>query len=171
MNSPTTVALPGRSGAKKPGELLRVIDSLRVESAELMREVFPGNLKRYAIPNLPESTISKAREGYVCSAFFRASLYILALRLAGARRERAQRLVDRLQDLVNKWWPADQSSALEEMLDQEGDADAEEDRAEMRYLLNPNCPERRAEYLAAVKKYQALLPGLIQTLEAEGSSS
>lgn len=90
--------------AKNPTELLREVELLRLEAGALMREVFPGNLKRYALPHLPETTINKARNAYVCGAFFRSALYIFALRIAGADRSRAQRLVDYLQELVNRWW-------------------------------------------------------------------
>lgn len=91
--------------AKNRAAILLLLQALREESAAVARAAFPGSLKRYAIPLLPESTITKTRRGYACSLVFRHDLGIVALWKGGAPREQGQLLADHAQDLVDRLWP------------------------------------------------------------------
>lgn len=77
----------------------------------MTRAVFPGALKRYAIPLLPASTLSKARNAYPCSPVYRHDLCLLGLWAGGAPRSQAQLLVDHAQDVVDRLWPAEDADA------------------------------------------------------------
>lgn len=136
MKPPPSTLMPSPGlRAKNRTEILRIIEEMRTGAGELMREVFPGSLKRYVLPHLPASTISKAREAYVCGAFFRAGLYILALRIGGAPRERAQRLVDHLQEWVDRLWPvATPDAPVTDIVRKAQETDTQEDAAETAYL-------------------------------------
>lgn len=144
-----------------------MLKDLRVGAAREMRAAFPGELKRYALPRLPETTLSKARLGYMCGPFFRAGLCILALKVGGAPRERAQRLVDWLQDLVDQWWPpvGEPTPDMPELVRTEQEIDGAEDREETDYLLG--IPGARTRWLGMLRRRRAHDCTLIQRLEAE----
>lgn len=145
------------------------MEDLRVEAGEAMKEAFPGSLKRYALPLLPASTLSKARLAYVCCPLFRMGLVILALKVGGADKARAQRLVDRLQRLVHRLWPESEAPAPKEIVSKVQEIDAAEDVARTEYLMGvPGAGER---WLDLVEQQQALVPQLIDGLEAEARAS
>lgn len=113
MSSPTTptVGPLGHSGAHNVADLVRITRALRLRAAAEVRAAFPDDLKRYALPGMPRTTISRARMGSSCSPAFRFGLLFVALRSGGATRDRAQRLVDAAQDLVNLLWGSETAPA------------------------------------------------------------
>jgi hypothetical protein len=154
--------------AKKPGEILRLSDEIRQSAGELMDTVFPAHLKRFAIPRLPESTITKARRGYVCNPFFRAGLCVLAIVKAGGTREQAQRLADWMQELVDVFFPVSTDDAeLEAMIRCEQGIDAAEDIEETDFLLR--VPGADVRWLRKLQERFALDRSLIRALSARTS--
>lgn len=166
MILPLSMAAPAAARAKNPPPVLLVMEQMRTEAGEQMRAAFPGALKRYGLPLLPPSTISKARLAYVCCPAFRAALCILALRVGGADRARAQRIVDWLQSWIERLWPEEEAKPAREVVPEHQAADAEEDMARTAYLTG--APGGRERFLAAVQRCHALAPTLIEALEAEG---
>ncbi len=164
----STVAPGTALCAKNRGQVLRVVEEIRVEAGEEMKRAFPGALKRYALPYLPESTLSKARMAYVCCPLFRAALCIVALRVGGAPRERAQRLVDSLQALVDRLWPKEEAEAsADELVRKETRIDGAEDREQTDMLLG--VVGARERWLECLRERRALDATLLRAFGPEGA--
>jgi hypothetical protein len=88
-------------------DLLQMMDLLRDEAAEDVKLAFPADESKrlLGLPCASPWGISRARHGDDTNPLYRVRCWILALRKIGAPRERAQRIIDRLQDLVDMLWP------------------------------------------------------------------
>jgi hypothetical protein len=127
-----------------------------------MRAAFPAGLKRFSFPGLPETTLTRARQGSACSAFYRSALVLLALRVGGAPRERAQRLVDRLQDLVDRLWPPEEIPPTKQLSRQEQAVDGAENVAQLDY--HDDVPGASARWADLLRERQAITRTLLLRL-------
>lgn len=112
--------------------VLPILEELRAEAAAVMCAAFPGALKRYAIPLLPASTLSKARRGYASSMVYRHDLALLGLWAGGAPREQGQLLADHAQDVVDRLWPVSEVDPRQISLT-ETEAESEANPLQARY--------------------------------------
>jgi hypothetical protein len=112
--------------------VLPILQELRSEAAAVMCAAFPGSLKRYVIPLLSESSITKARRGYACSMVYRHDLALLGLWAGGATREQGQLLADHAQGVVDRLWPVQEVDPRQMSLT-ETEAESEANPLQARY--------------------------------------
>lgn len=118
--------------AKNRSAILLLLQELRAEAAAVARAAFPGALKRYALPLLAASTLTKARRGYSCSPVYRHTLCLVGLWAGGAPREQAQLLADHAQGVVDRLWPVDEVDPRQMSLT-ETEAESEANPLQARY--------------------------------------
>lgn len=167
----STVIADQSSGEHFGRDILRAADELRTAAGAEMKIAFPSRLKRYAIPGLPPSSISRARKGSSCSAAFRFSLVLLALRAGGASEAVAQRLIDWLQSVKDRLWASREidPEQLDALIQMEQRIDASEDMEETDYLLR--VPGSCRRWISHLRQRRAHDSVLIQALERAGGES
>lgn len=167
MASVTTMAATVPLRAKGRPQVLRIMEAMRLEAGEQMIAAFPGCLKIYALPLLPASTLSKARLAYFCGPYFRAALVLLALRVGGADKARALRLVAWLAAWVERLWPDADTPEVKDVAEKFVEVDAAEDVARVRFLCAPN-PDTASAWRRTLEQQVALAPVAIEALVKEG---
>jgi hypothetical protein len=108
--------------------------------------------------------LSRARHGDETNPLYRLACYLVELRDSGAERDKAQRIVDWLQEQVDGLWPPDPDDVTRAS-EAEQEVDGEEDAAQLAYHLNK--PGARAQWLELLRAHSARARTLIRALEAE----
>lgn len=161
MATQTMIRVGAAARAKKCREVLPMLEALRTEAATVVTDAFPGGLKRYTLPLLPESTITKARRGYTCSPVYRHDLCILGLRKGGAPRERAQLMVDHAQDLIDRLWPVEEEDPRQVSI-RETEAQSEAEPLQARYQGGDDSVA--PDLVVRLKRHRAALTTFILSL-------
>lgn len=146
-------------------DIVRLIEHLRTDAATEIDLAFPRQLKHYQVPGVSAFGLSRAKNGDVSNPLYRTACYIVALRMSGAPREKAQRIVDWLQSLVDLLWPPKHDASARSLVRREQEIDGAEDLAECDYLLA--SPGAAAVWLGCIRERRAHDASLIAALEAE----
>jgi hypothetical protein len=144
-----------------------MMDLLRDEAAEDVKLAFPADESKrlLGLPCASPWGISRARHGDDTNPLYRVRCWILALRKIGAPRERAQRIIDRLQDLVDMLWPTDDDEDPTKLSEREQEVDGPEDGLQLAYALGR--PGSRRAWINQLVDRRAVERQLIRALEAE----
>lgn len=134
---------------RRPRGIAHLMDVLCDEAAvvlgEAFRDVSGKKIDAAAVPDVGRHGISRAINGSRTNPLFRLAGMFVLMKQMGLGRDRAQRLVDHLQDLVDMIWPPEDVPALEEVLEAEQDLDAEDDPHQQRIGRDPGALERMLE--------------------------
>jgi hypothetical protein len=159
--TPSTIATTSVPRAKNSATLLPMLAGLRLEAAAVMRSVFPDRLKRYTLPLLPASTLSKARHGYRCNPLYRFDLCLVGLWKGGAPRERALLLVEHAQDVVDRFWAAEVPDARQlSLLESEWEGRANP----LQMAFQGGVEDVRGDLVATLRAHRSALSTLILSL-------
>lgn len=155
MTTTRTLPLAARRVAHNRPRLVRVSDNLRVEAAEVLRDLLEGasqkRIRGADVPGAGATYLSRAMNGCDSNPLYRlASLFLLMKRL-GMGRQRALRLIEWLRDVVDTVWPEEEGE-LEAALEEDSRLDPEDDH--LRFLAARGCDES-ARQLLTVKQRQA----------------
>jgi hypothetical protein len=161
------LALPSIPVVRRARDFTHLMDSLRESAAHEVTSAFDGiSGKRIDLVRVPgcvgRDGVSRAANGSVTNPLYRiAGVFVLMKRL-GMGRERAQRLIDWLQEVIDWIWPEEDLPPLEEVLDREQDLDGEDDPHQQRIGRIPDAAERM---LDAKRRQHAHDRVVIQTLQ------
>lgn len=144
-------------------DVLRIGHQLRIGAAQVIRGAMPHSRKRM-IPLVSACGVSRARHGDDTNPLYRTACWLVELRDSGAPRERAQRIVDWLQEQVDNLWPPDPAD-INTASEAEQEVDGQEDAAQLAYHLGrPGARELWVEHLRTSRARERTL---LIALEAE----
>lgn len=167
MIAPLNLSLPSAAVAHKRGRFVRMTDLLRGEAAAEIAAALEGvsgkRVERAGVPGANRTGLSRAMNGSTTNPLWRIATFFLLLKRLGLGRERAQRLVDWLQELVDVIWGED-DPPLEEVLEHEQELDVLDEPPQQRVGRNPNAP---SQMLAAKMLQHAYDRVVIRVLRRE----
>lgn len=109
--STATVAALFRNVVPRGRDVLRVMDVLKDESAvEVAAAVSGASIRRIVAADVPGASaygLSRAINGADSNPLYRLAAVLVLMKRLGMGREKAQRLVDFLQAIVDALWPVE----------------------------------------------------------------
>lgn len=167
MIAPLNLSLPRSPVAHKPGRFVRMVDLLRGEAAAELEDALRGvsgkRITAAAVPGASRTGLSRAMNGSTTNPLWRIAVFFLLLKRLGLGRERAQRLVDWLQELVDVIW-GEEDASLDEVLEHEQELDVLDEPPQQRIGRNPDAP---MQMLAAKRLQHAYDRVVIRVLRRE----
>jgi hypothetical protein len=156
------VCRPARLVAQTERDVLRASDALRDEAALELASVLEGTtckrLVRADVPTCGAYAISRALNGGDSNPLYRVAMVFVLMKRMGMGRERAQRILNWLQELVDAIWPPEELPVLEDALAKDQDLDTGDDSLRFKAVLG--CPEARAR-LIEIKRGQIAHAGVV----------
>lgn len=148
-------------------EVARLSDQLRKEAAQVWSEAFEGvsgkRINAVRFPGLTRHGISRAANGDVSNPLFRIAVVFLLMKRLGLGRERAQRIVDWLQAVID-WVYADEEEEREakEVLAEDQRLRLASEKVQTRLAWGE--PGAAEEALEIARAQRALAPTVVHTL-------
>lgn len=134
---PNMLAMRG-DVVQNPRLVLRLLDSLRVEASDTMSEVLDGashkRIKTADVPGVGPTFVSRCTNNGDCNPLWKIAGLLVLMKRLGMGRERAQRMVDWLQDLIDAIWPESEAEDFEGVMVEEQELDAADDGPQMRAM-------------------------------------
>lgn len=153
-----TITLTGAATvvAQNPRFVLQATDALRddaaLELSEVLRGVTGKQLTRVSVPTCGPYAISRALRGGDNNPLYRTACLFVAMKRLGMGRERAQRVVNWMQEVVDSVWGAEGATErLTDVLDRDQEQDVRDDLP--RHRAAAGCEESARELLN-VKRQQ-----------------
>lgn len=137
--------------------LVRLTESFREAAARqldaALSDVSGKRIGSANVPGVGVTFLSRCTNGDACNPLFRiAGVFVLMKRL-GMGRERAQRLVDWLQEIVDWLWPDTDAPAFDETMQKEQELDVADDPCQMRAVYGDT--EALAEFIETKRQQRA----------------
>ena len=136
---------------------MRVMDVLRDEAALELDTALSGvpgkRIDAAAVPGMTRTGISRAANGSESNPLYRIAAAFVLMKRLGLGKERAQRVVDWLQTIVNEVWPDEEERDFGQVMGQEQAIDSDEDRHQVDACLG--VPGAAARMLTAVQQRHA----------------
>lgn len=163
---PTTMrTIPSRV-EHSAGDLVRLLDALRQEAAQLVADLLPHSRKKLRrIPGLNPTGLSRAKNGDVSNALYRAAVYVLACRALGVPELKARRIPGFLEAVIDQVYGAAPACVTTALI-AEAAEDAAEDAAQAPALANPT-PEALRHWLEHALQQRAALDAAIAAARRE----
>lgn len=143
IQTATTIPSLSPRVVQSPRSLLRATDSLRDEAALVLGDAIDGvtgkQMNRAAVPTCGPYAISRAINGGDSNPLYRVACLFLLMKRLGMGRERAQRIVGWLQELIDAIWPEAEAGELADVLQKDQDLDVKDDALRLRAVLG--CPD------------------------------
>lgn len=141
---------------------MRAADALRDEAALELGAVLAGttckSLGRANVPTCGPYAISRSLNGGDGNPLYRVAMVFVLMKRLGMGRERAQRILNWLQEIVDAIWPPADLPALEEVLERDQDLDTGDDS--LRFKAVRGCPDAKAQ-LIEIKRGQIAHAGVV----------
>jgi hypothetical protein len=164
------MAAPLGRVAQSTRAVLQASDCLRDEAALELGAGLAGvtgkQLKRAGVPTCGAYAVSRAMNGGDNNPLFKIAALFLAMRRMGLGRERAQRIVNWLQEVVDAIWPETEEADLAKVLEKDQELDVTDDTLRLRAAMG--CAEAARDLLAVKRKQAAHAPTVIFALRKVG---
>jgi hypothetical protein len=143
--------------AQRQRDVVRLSDTFRAAAALVLDDVLAGvstkRVRAAGVPGMGVTFLSRCKNGDHGNPLWRlASLFVLMKRL-GLGRERAQRIIDWLQEIVDQVWPVGEAPEFEQVMEDEQELDAADDPCQMRAVHGDADALR--EFIAVKAKQRA----------------
>jgi hypothetical protein len=120
-----------QNGARRPGEFVRLSESLRFVAAEQVAAVFGDvsgkRIKAAGVPGATRNSISRALNGCESNPLWRLAGWFVLCRKLGVPKEKLQRLLDWAQGQLDAAYADAPAPALEDVLDRDAELDGRDD--------------------------------------------
>lgn len=164
MIAPITLGTIAPGVVRKPDVF--ALDTLRGEAAEVLADVFgdvPGKrIEQQSLPGYGRHGISRAINGCSSNPLFRIIGFFVLMKRLGMTGDRAQRIIDFLQEVKDSIWPPEEPLDPRKVLEEEQRLDSQDDEPQQRLAWGDRSAA--VEMLAAVRRQQAHLPSVISVL-------
>lgn len=166
MSRPVNLALVAGGVVGKSDSFALLMDRVRTEAAkqlELALDGVSGKKMDYAgFPFVGRRGISRAINGCASNPLYRIIGVFVLMKRLGLTRDRAQRIVNFLQEMVDEIWPPDEEEDPKEVLLREQQLDLADDEPQLRLAWGE--PGAAAQMLEAVRAQHAHAPAVIRVL-------
>lgn len=165
----TTIASASRNVVSRPSQVVRALEDLRAEATGEVATLFQGvsgkRIDGASVPGFGRQGISRALNGCVSNPVFRLAAWFHLARRLGIPKSRLQRIIDWLQEQLDRAYDDVPAAPLKDVLEREEELDGR-DAGGVQMRAYAGCRDAARELLEIKQAEAALLPEVIRTLRA-----
>lgn len=167
IQAATPIMPPGAACVVRNGrEFTHLTDTLHDEATLVLHsaigDVSGKKLESAAVPGAGRHGLSRALNGCTSNPLYRVAALFLVMKRLGFGRDRAQQIVNWLQEIVDAIWPPEEEEDPEKVLEEEQRLDTMDDLPQLR--LAWGRPGAAREMLEVVRQQYAHMPSVIRVL-------